>query len=293
MNTNRKTKRKQQKFYAAVLSTALLCSSVPFTAFAEGDIPKEEIVYVNLKSDGTVKEINVVNSFELKKDGEIVDYGKYQSLRNMTTTDAIAYEGDCVKVNTTAGKLYYEGKLVDNVMPWDIGIRYELDGKEISADELAGKSGSLRVVLYVSKNEQCPGSFFDDFALQASMTLDTEKCSNIRADSATLANVGSNKQVTWTVLPGTEEELVLTADVQDFEMDGIAVNGVTLNLNVEVDDEELMDQVEKLLDAIEQLDDGAGELDDGAGELDGGVEELQSSVQGELQSGAGALDTGV
>lgn len=75
---------------------------MPFAAFAEGEIPKEEVVYVNLKPDGSVKEINVVNSFELQQNGEIVDYGEYQSLRNMTTTDAIAYEEDCVKINPAA-----------------------------------------------------------------------------------------------------------------------------------------------------------------------------------------------
>ncbi len=90
------------------------------------------------------------------------------------------------------------------------------------------------------------------------------------------ANVGKNKQLTYTILPGKEEDILITADVQDFEMPSIAINGVSMSLNVEVDDEELMDQVYELLDGIKKLDDGAGDIKDG-------VDEVQDGVENDLQ----------
>ena len=77
--------------------------------------------------------------------------------------------------------------------------------------------------------------------MQASLSLDTDKCKNIVAGDATIANVGSDKQLTYTILPGKGADIEITADVTDFELGGISINGIPLNLNIEVDDDELMD----------------------------------------------------
>lgn len=286
-------KKRVSEFLAVFLSGALvLCPTSAFAAEQETNTPKEEVVYINLNADGSVKEINVVNIFDLDGDGRIVDYGRYESVRNMTTTNEIGRSDDMITIDAKAGKLYYEGKLSDNVMPWNIEIHYFMDGKEYSGEEIAGMSGSLKLTMDITENKQCEGGFFDGYALQASITLDTGRCKNIQAPDATIANVGSDKQLTYTILPGKGANLEITADVTDFEMSGVSVNGIPLNLNVEVDDEEIMDQITELLDAIEQLDDGAGELQDGVSELqDGAQTDLKSGVS-ELQDGSGKLYDG-
>ncbi len=71
---------------------------------------------------------------------------------------------------------------------------------------------------------------------------------------------GSDKQITYTVLPGKGLESTITADVSEFEMDAISINGIKLNLNVEIDDAELMDQVSELMDATKKLNEGSGEF---------------------------------
>ena len=110
---------KHTKRIISVLLVALLMIGVmPLNAFAASEnTPKEEVVYINLNADGSVKEIVVVNIFDLTEDGQIIDYGKYESVRNMTTTDKIGYSGETVTIDAKAGKLYYEGKLDSNVMP--------------------------------------------------------------------------------------------------------------------------------------------------------------------------------
>ena len=67
----------------------------------------------------------------------VLNYGKYLDVRNMTTTDTIDLSGDAIKINSSAEKLYYEGKLESTLMPWDIQIRYFLDGREYSAEDKA------------------------------------------------------------------------------------------------------------------------------------------------------------
>lgn len=176
-------------------------------------------------------------------------------------------------------------------LPWNISIRYYLDGKEYAPQDVAGKSGALEIRFSVTKNESCGGSFYDDYALQASFTLDTERCQSIVSNGATVANVGSDKQLTYTILPGKGIDTVITADVTDFEMDAAAINGVRLNLDVDVDDTDLMDKVDELVSAIGDLDDGAWELHDGTEELYDATKTLNSKV-GDLHSGVGDLTAG-
>lgn len=287
------SKRKSSKILSVILTVALFLSLMPVSAYAaEPNTPKEEVVYINLDGDGSIKEINVVNIFDLDGDGQIIDYGRYQSLRNMTTTDEIHQSEDMVTIDAKAGKLYYEGRLDNSVMPWNISIHYYMDGQEYTAEEMAGKSGALKITVSITENANCQGDFFDGYALQASLTLDTKKCSNIIAEDATVANVGSDKQLTYTILPGKGADFEITADVSDFEMDGISINGIPLSLNIEVDDDELIEQITELMDAIEQLDDGALELHDGVSDLQNGVQsDLQGGVQ-DLKDGADKLYNG-
>lgn len=42
-----------------------------------------------------------------------------------------------------------------------------------------------------TENPACAGTFFEDYALQISLTLDTRLAKNITARDTTLANVGS------------------------------------------------------------------------------------------------------
>lgn len=242
-----------------------------------------------MASDGTLKNTYVVNSFY---GGEITDYGNYSSVKMLNTSDPIEQNGDLITFSTSAQKAYYQGELTDAEIPWNISLRYYLDGKEYSADELAGKSGKLKIQFQITENAACSGTFFDDYALQASFTLDTEQCNNISAPDATVANVGSSKQLTYTILPGEGIDTTITADVTDFEMSAVSINGIHLNLNVEIDDTELKDKVSEIIDAVEQLDDGAVELSDGSGELLNGSTELKDGASS-LHSGVEALDNGV
>ncbi|MCD7922521.1 MAG: hypothetical protein LUG27_08870 [Clostridiales bacterium] len=284
--------RKSKKLVAILLCAAfILGMAAPVYASGTGEESsvKEENVYVTLASDGSVKGIYVVNSFS---GGTITDYGEYDSVKILNTTDPISQDGDTITFSSSADKIYYQGELSDAEIPWDISIRYYMDGSEYPADEIAGKSGELEIRFTVSENTSCSGSFYEDYALQVSFSLDTELCSNITAADATAANVGSEKQLSYIILPGTGIETTICADVTDFEMDAVSISGIRMNLDIDIDDEELMDQITELTDAIEQIDDGTGELEDGAGELQSGGRAVSSGAQA-LSLGSDSLDSGV
>lgn len=276
-----------QKFTAAAMAVLLGFTVVP--AFAEtAPSAKEEVIYAMADASGKVTDAEAVNIFA---GGDIVDYGDYSAVKPLNTNDTITQNGDQIAFSSTADKVYYQGTMKNAALPWNISIRYYLDGKEYAPQDVAGKSGALEIRFSVTKNESCGGSFYDDYALQASFTLDTERCQNIVSNGATVANVGSDKQLTYTILPGKGIDTVITADVTDFEMDAAAINGARLNLDVDVDDTDLMDKVDELVSAIGDLDDGAWELHDGTEELYDATKILNSKV-GDLHSGVGDLTVG-
>lgn len=202
-----------------VLSAALVFSTA-IPVFAEestggASSQKEEVIYINLDAGGKVKDVYAVNIFG---SGDITDYGSYSSVQMLNSTQSISQNGDRITFSSDQDKVYYQGNLDHVEIPWNISLSYYLDGVEYSADEIAGKSGSLEIRFQVTENTACSGTFFQDYALQASFTLDTEQCSNISAPDATIANVGSDKQLTYTVLPGEGIDTTITAEVTDFAM---------------------------------------------------------------------------
>lgn len=282
----------KKKIISVLLISLLLINSNSALALAEDASEKEEIVYVNLNDDGTVKDITVVNSFETGSNQTIVDYGDYSSVRNMTSEDLITYESDKISINTTSDKTYYEGKLNSTSIPWKIDIKYVLDGRSVTSGELAGSSGHLKIKLDISKNNAFEGNFYEGYALQASLSLDSYKCFNITSDGATIANVGSDKQLSYIILPNKGKDITIETDVVDFEYDGISINGVKLNLNIEVDSSELDDKVNEITDAVSKLDDGASDLKDGTKKLYDGALSLYDGAN-QVSSGANTLYAGL
>ena len=69
--------------------------------------------------------------------------------------------------------VYYQGMLKNTEIPLDISIRFFLDGKELIAEEIAGKNGSLETKISISENEKCSTYHYENYALQCSFTLDT------------------------------------------------------------------------------------------------------------------------
>jgi putative membrane protein len=273
-----------------LLSAIILCGAVTPAFAAASPSPKEEVIYINLNTDGSVKAVYAVNI--LNGGGEFVDYGNYTAIRNMTTSDKLAINDGVITGQSNAEKLFYEGTMENTQIPWNISIRYFLNGEEHTAEDIAGKSGKLEIQFSVSKNERQSGNFFDDYALQAAFTLNTNLCANISARGATEANVGKNKQFMYTILPGKGINTTITADVTDFEMDAISINGVKLNLNIEIDNTELMDKVGELIDGIVKLDDGSTQLKDGAAELHTGSGTLKDGAN-ELRNGIKPLNDGI
>lgn len=196
---------------------------------------KDEVIYGNLEASGKVDHIYVVNTFHIDKPGEIIDYGDYTEVRNLTDLSEIDQgEDNRVQFQAEDGEFYYQGELNSKRLPWDVSITYLLDGKKINPENLVNESGSLEIQITTAANEQVDASFFENYLLQISLTLDPLVFQNIQAPKGTEANVGRDKQITFSVLPEQEETLILSAKMTDFEMEPISISAVPANSRLRV-----------------------------------------------------------
>ena len=269
------------KITAYILSAAMVLGSGISASAAVPNTQKDENVYANLNQDGSVDGIYVVNAYLLDKETDIVDYGKYDSVKNLTTDAEINKKGDTITTAAPEGKFFYQGNLKTKELPWEISIHYYLDGKEMDADELAGQNGSLKITIHIGKNDQVEEDFFENYLLQATVTMDMDKCSRLQAAGATVGNVGASKQLVYNIMAGQEKDIVITADVLDFTMDPISFQGVPMSFDLDRDSlsmDSLTEKTGDIKDAADEFSDGAAELYDGAGALKDGASDLHDGA---------------
>ncbi len=282
-------RRKLSAFMAIVLCLALLLGTF---AFASGEAPAEsaapsespaaeetpahegaeEVIYGRLDNRGRARSAYAVVALTADEAGELVHHGAYTEVENLTDTSPIEYGNGTVRLDVSEpGRYYYQGTLRKAVMPWDIRITYSLDGEEVDPDDLAGQSGELEVDIKTSVNSGFDQYFADNYMLQISVTLDSSLCEDIETRNGTVASAGSDKTITFVVLPGGEGDVGFSANVKDFSMGGFTIAGVPYSMDSMMGGMGELDTVtsgiKQLSGAISQLTGAAGQINSGAGEL--------------------------
>lgn len=262
-------------------------SHLPVSMDGNADIKsREEVIYAVAASDGSINAVYAVNHFAIARAGKLTDYGKFTRVTNLTNTDPLTYADDAVSINVSDENFYYQGDMAEKVLPWIFNITYLLDGEKIAPQNLAGSRGKLEIRITTGSNDAVNPVFYENYMLQISITLDPEKCSDIYAPDAILANAGKNKAIAYTVLPGRDADISISATVEDFTMPGIEITGMPFSMNVE------LPETDDMLDDFTQLSDGIAQLNDGAGELKNGIWQLKDGAA-TLKDGSYDIKTGL
>lgn len=287
---------KRAIIYAAVLSFCFQSA-----AYAEQERIKDETVYVNLASDGSIRNTFVVNAFRLNGQNKIIDYGNYENIKNLSGTAKPEVNNGYIKFDVEPGTdmFYYQGELKNVNIPWDIRIRYFLDGKEMTGEEIIGKSGNLEIILDARSNPRAQSYFADNYLAQITAVFDTDKFKNINCTDAMTAIIGSNKQLSMMVLPGMDKTYHISANVSEFEMDGISIAMISVSDGITEKLDSLKISIGDMSRGIDQLVDGSGRLKNGADDLSSAISLLNAGTSSvvrvipSLGSGINELDRGV
>ena len=280
---------------------------------AGGSVEKEETVYVNADARGTVKNITV-SSWLKNGDGaaELTDVTNLTDVVNVKGDETFTQDGDTYVWAADGRDIYYQGE-TSEALPVDVKVTYYLDEKEVNPEELAGKSGKVKIRFdyenHSTQKTEIGGKeteLYVPFVAASTLILDSDRFVNVEVENGRILSDGKNTVVAGVAMPGLYDSLDLlnlegfedvdipeyvevTADVTDFEL---AMTATILMPDVlsrlDTDD---MDGFDDLKEDMEELNDATYELIDGCVELDDGVQELKDNMP-DLWDGAVELDDG-
>ena len=320
-----------KKLLTLVSSLLLFMQLFNITAFAaDNNILKNETVYVNLNHNGSVINKSVVNWIHSEGNvPRIVDYGKYKSVRNMTSNIyPEIYDGKIIwPIDLAKGKdIYYEGN-TDKGLPLDINITYFLDGKEQNAENLAGKSGNVRIeikmvnnlkqnsnIYYKTHNGKTKYKLDEHYiplAVQVLIKADVNKFSNISAKNSGQVLIGNTMDISLISFPYPEDTLVLDMYGNNIELEPINITIMPQappSINIDFADnlngfsdgidkmqyglDGIMEGSDKLSYGVQQFKNGGDTLNNILYQVTGGMEKINSSSS-VIGSGFAKLDAGL
>lgn len=283
---------------------------------------KTETVYVKSDAKGNPREITVQTKLKNTSDGDTIeDYTNLTDIKNKEGDEAFTQNADgTIEWENHGEDITYEGTGSEE-LPVDVNISYELDGQPIEPEELAGKSGSLKIRFdYKNKTTQTikiegkEEQVSVPFAVISTMLLSEDHASNIKVENGKVMDIDGQKLVVGYACPGLTKSLKLTtyeptedidipeyvevmADVTDFSLDFTATiisSGLLEDMDLkDLDDvDEMSDNMKKLEEATDKLSDGAGTLEDGMKTYQTYLDQYLSGVTA-LDQGAGALESGL
>ena len=285
---------------------------------------KSETVYAVLDAEGN-KEKVVVNEWLTNKNGakEISDTSDLKDIKNTSGNQKFTKDGDKVTWKADGSDIHYQGT-TGKQLPVDVAVSYYLNGEQVSAKDIAGKSGDVEIHFdyKVNRSELADGSSVTKpYTMASAVMLDNSHFTNVTVDNGKVVNDGNTSMCIGIAFPGLAgnlglgatgvsipDSVVIKAHTDKFQIDGTytaAMSGVMSDIdtsatgNVESKVSQLesgLDQLvsasDKLMSGTDQLKAGIDQLNAGAGTLNSKTGDLTSGAK-QVADGAGQVNAGV
>ena len=273
---------------------------------------KEESVYILADHAGSPTEITVTTALKNPgKDQKITDVTTLTQLTNKEGDEEVTSLGSNRYEWENHGEdIHYEGTAdPGTLLPVSVKLTYYLDGQEVSADQLAGATGRIRIRMEY-ENHTGEGENFIPFVVVSGMMLSGECAKHVTVENGEAKYMDGDYLVYGFFLPGVKEALDLdhmslfdeedmeldpymevSFDATDFELDFTATlysNGMTekdqfediTNRLEEMADQygDASEQTTELKEKIGKLRDGGKSLREGADTLSQGLEALDTTL---------------
>lgn len=280
---------------------------------SEEEVGKDETVYIVADNTGKSKEV-IVSDWLKNPEGKdtLEDASDLKDIKNVKGDETFKEKDGKLTWAAKGKDIYYQGT-TDKELPVEQSITYYLDGKEMSADEIAGKSGKVTIRFDYKNNvktvETVKGkehNVYVPFTVMTGMILD-DSFSNVEVSSGKVVSDGDKQIVVGVAMPGLSDSLKVdasdfsedvdipeyievTADVKDFSL-SMSMSVMMSSLMSGTDFDEMF-ELDALDDAINTLSDSSTQLADGSKELADGLDTLNSKM-GDFSAGIKALQSGL
>lgn len=291
-------KKSISKVTSAILLGTMLAYTSPVFAFT-----KEETVYSKLDNSGSNYKTIVSTHIQNTENSDLIeDMSDLLNIKNTNGEETFTQDGSKLTWNANKNDIYYEGKS-EKELPVECKVKYELDGKEVEAKELAGKSGKVKITLqYTNKEERTVNvngksvKMYVPFVVITGGIIKNDKAKNVTISSGKVVDDGSKTIIAGIAMPGLQESLgvsksdvdipndiEITMDATNFEM-GNMITYVTPKILEENDlsifnkIDGIYGKVQTLESSMNQIQEGATALADGTGELANGTNKLKTGT---------------
>ena len=264
---------------------------------SSGEAEKKETVYALLDATGQSTEIIVSDELKNFSAGTVNDKSDLADIENVKGDETFTQNGTELTWNSIGNNIYYQGTSTKQ-LPITVKVTYTLDGNEISASDIVGKSGHVTIRYDFTNNTSetvDKKSYIAPFICLGGTILDNTHFRNIKLTNGEAIDDGEHTAVAGYALPGVINSLnlkekytekigdksyfTIEADATDFTMSNVFL-AVSNSLTNDVDSldtssfDDLTDDIDELADGMQKLRDGSSELADGADELKDGLAEL-------------------
>ena len=268
----------------ATIMTAACAVPVQAAAIGDGVAPTyDEAYYATLDYYGNLMEGSVVKSYALNGAGAITDYGSYDEVVNLTDNTPALVDGarTTFQFSQAPSHFYFEGKTAAPFqdLPWTVTLRYTLNGVPAKAEDLAGKTGVVEILLDIVPNEWASDYARYNYTLEAMALFNEDDILSLEAEGAQVQLVGNLRTVLFMCLPGEEQHFTIRVGSDDFSFSGMTILMVPATLAQ-------LEEIAKLSQRKDDLEEDYRAL---SGSLDALLDAL-NDVQGGLYASANGLD---
>ncbi len=255
---------------------------------AAGSVTKTETVYVNLKANGDVSKVSVSDWLHTDKNEVYVDdMSDLENITNVKSKVTPVTDGEKLRWNMPDTDLYYSGT-TDRELPISVQLKYYLDGKEIKPEDLAGKSGEVKIDIKMINNASKDGfvngkkhKVYLPMLVVGGMVLPEGTFSGVTVKNGQSIGDGSKEIVVFTGMPGFSESLgfsekdlgdlgglvigseaSVTATVENFSLGNLYFAALPIaSLNLDIAAPETVDDLKSTLAALKTFQNALNKID--------------------------------
>lgn len=275
---------------------------------------KSETVYAVMDADGNTTDVSV--SEWLKNEGKsnnLSDYSNLKNIKNTSGDEKMSRDGNKLVWAAKGKDIHYTGDY-DGELPVNVKVSYYLNGTKVSADEIAGKKGNVKIRFDYDINDSVKENGYSltrPYAIVSAVVLSNDNFTNVTVNNGKAVNDGNSTAVVGIALPGMSDNLqideldipdhvTINAKTTNFEIDGtytVADSGFMNNVDTtKLDDatgqiDELESALDKLADASKKLVDGSSKLAKGANKLADSSSQIEEGTE-TLKDGTESMKKG-
>ena len=182
------------------------------------ELTKDETVYVNLNADGSIAKMSVSDHLQIPEPQvRIRDRSDLKNISDVKTFIEPIIKNDAILWDMPMTDLYYTGT-TDKTPPISAEIKYYYNGKLMSPERIAGKTGHVDVEITLQNNLtkeitvdgekyqiSCP------MIMAGGIMLPEESFEKVSVTNGTVIGDGSHQIVLMLGIPGVDESLGLSA----------------------------------------------------------------------------------